>query len=83
MSRHHYKQEENIYSSACIQALEQEYCSSCSAAVISPCLVSSHGLGARIMSRIYDGGRKAVYTAAVGAMLANNMVVPAYADPGL
>ncbi len=76
MSRHHYKQAENIYSSACIQALEQEYCSSCSAAV-----VSSHGLGARIMSRIYDGGRKAVYTAAVGAMLANNMVVPAYADP--
>ena len=72
---------ENIYSSACIQALEQEYCSSCSAAVISPCLVSSHGLGARIMSRIYDGGKRAVYTATVGAMLANNMVLPAYADP--
>ena len=58
---------ENIYSSACIQALEQEYCSSCSAAV-----VSSRGLGARVMSRIYNGGRQALYTATVGAMLVNN-----------
>ena len=42
MSKHSPKVE-NIYSSACIQALEQEYCSSCSAAVVSSCLVSSHG----------------------------------------
>jgi len=71
--------EENIYSSAVIQALEQEYCSSCSAAVVSSCcLVSSHGLGARVMSRIYHGGRQAVYTATVAAMLVQNMAVPAY-----
>ncbi|MBO4675152.1 MAG: hypothetical protein J5601_03585, partial [Elusimicrobiaceae bacterium] len=73
-------QPENIYSSACIQALEEQYCSSCSAAVVSSCCVSSHGLGYRVVSRIYDGGRRAVYTATVGAMLANNMALPAYAD---
>ena len=67
------RQEENIYSSACIQALEQEYCSSCSAAV-----VSSRGLGARVVSRIYNGGRQALYTATVGAMLMNNMAAPAW-----
>ena len=78
MSKHHSPQEENIYSSACIQALEQEYCSSCSAAVVSSCLVSSHGYGARVVSRIYHGGRRAVYTATVAAMLANNMALPAY-----
>lgn len=78
MSKHHSPQEDNIYSSACIQALEQEYCSSCSAAVVSSCLVSSHGYGARLVSRIYNGGRRAVYTAAVGAMLANNTALPAY-----
>ena len=77
MSKHSPKVE-NIYSSACIQALEQEYCSSCSAAVVSSCLVSSHGYGARLVSRIYNGGRRAVYTAAVGAMLANNTALPAY-----
>lgn len=77
MSKHHCT--EDIYSSACVQALEQEYCSSCSAAVVSSCCVSSHGLGARIMSRIYDGGRRAVYTAAIGAMLTNNMALPAQA----
>ena len=65
---------EDIYSSSFIQALEQEYCTSCSAAVVSSgCVVSSHGLGARLVSRIYHGGRKAVYTATVGAMLANNL----------
>ena len=69
---------EDIYSSAVIQALEQEYCSSCSAAVVSSACVSSHGLGARIMSRIYYGGRQAIYTATVGAMLANNMALPVY-----
>lgn len=78
MSKHHSPQEDNIYSSACIQALEQEYCSSCSAAVVSSCLVSSHGYGARVVSRIYNGGRRAVYTATVAAMLANNMALPAY-----
>ena len=69
---------ENIYSSAYVQALEQEYCSSCSAVIASSCCVSSHGLGYRVVSRIYEGGRRAVYTATVGAMLANNMVLPAY-----
>ena len=78
MSKRYSPQEENIYSSACIQALEQEYCSSCSAAVVSSCLVSSHGYGARVVSRIYNGGRRAVYTATVAAMLANNMALPAY-----
>ncbi len=78
MSKHYSPPEENIYSSACIQALEQEYCSSCSAAVVSSCLVSSQGYGARLVSRIYNGGRRAVYTAAVGAMLANNTALPAY-----
>ena len=77
MSKHHSPQEENIYSSACIQALEQEYCSSCSAAVVSSCIVS-RGFGERLVSRIYNGGRRAVYTAAVGAMLANNTALPAY-----
>ena len=77
MSKHHSPQEENIYSSACIQALEQEYCSSCSAAVVSSCIVS-RGFGERLVSRIYNGGRRAVYTAAVAAMLANNMALPAY-----
>ena len=77
MSKHSPKVE-NIYSSACIQALEQEYCSSCSAAVVSSCLVSSQGYGARLVSRIYNGGRRAIYTAAVGAMLANNTALPAY-----
>lgn len=56
-----------------IDELEQLYCSSRSAAVVSSCCVSSHGLGARMVSRIYNGGRKAVYTATVGAMLVNNM----------
>ena len=78
MSKHPSPQEDNIYSSACIQALEQEYCSSCSAAVVSSCLVSSQGYGARVVSRIYNGGRRAVYTATVAAMLANNMALPAY-----
>ena len=77
MSKRYSPQEENIYSSACIQALEQEYCSSCSAAVVSSCIVS-RGFGERLVSRIYNGGRRAVYTAAVGAMLANNMALPAY-----
>lgn len=77
MSKHHSPQEENIYSSACIQALEQEYCSSCSAAVVSSCIVS-RGFGERLVSRIYNGGRRAVYTAAVAAMLANNTALPAY-----
>lgn len=76
MSKHSPKVE-NIYSSACIQALEQEYCSSCSAAVVSSCIVS-RGFGERLVSRIYNGGRRAVYTAAVGAMLANNTALPAY-----
>ena len=72
---------ENIYSSAVIQALEQEYCCSRSAAVLSSsCLVSSHGLGARLMSRIYNGGRQAVYTATVGAMLVNNIATPVYGE---
>ena len=77
MSKRYSPQEENIYSSACIQALEQEYCSSCSAAVVSSCIVS-RGFGGRLVSRIYNGGRRAVYTAAVAAMLANNMALPAY-----
>ena len=77
MSKHSPKVE-NIYSSTCIQAFEQEYCSSCSAAVISPCLLSSRSFGERLVSRIYNGGRRAVYTAAVGAMLANNTALPAY-----
>ncbi|WP_428047002.1 autotransporter outer membrane beta-barrel domain-containing protein [Candidatus Avelusimicrobium fimicolum] len=77
MSKRYSPQEENIYSSACIQALEQEYCSSCSAAVVSSCIVS-RGFGERLVSRIYNGGRRAVYTAAVAAMLANNTALPAY-----
>ena len=76
MSKHSPKVE-NIYSSTCIQALEQEYCSSCSAAVVSSCIVS-RGFGERLVSRIYNGGRRAVYTATVAAMLANNMAMPAY-----
>ena len=79
MSNRQHKQNENIYSSAIIQDLEQRYCSSCSAAVISPCLVSSRGFGERLVSRIYNGGRQAIYTATMGAMLANNMALPAYA----
>ena len=78
MSKRYSPPEENIDSGAYIQALEQEYCSSCSAAVVSSCLVSSHGYGARVVSRIYHGGRRAVYTATVAAMLANNMALPAY-----
>lgn len=77
MSKHYSPPEENIYSGACIQALEQEYCSSCSAAVVSSCIVS-RGFGERLVSRIYNGGRRAVYTAAVGAMLVNNTAMPAY-----
>jgi len=80
MSTKRHQQTENIYSSACIQALEQQYCSSCSAAVISPCLVSSQGFGERIVSRIYNGGRQIAYTATVGAMLVNNLATPAYAN---
>ena len=73
MSKHTPKTE-NIYNSLCIQQLEQQYCSSCSAAVVSSCcVVSSRGLGERLVSRIYNGGRKAVYAATVGAMLANNL----------
>lgn len=61
-----------------IDELEQIYCSSRSAAVVSSCcVVSSHGLGARMVSRIYNGGRKAVYMATVGAMLINN-AMPVY-----
>lgn len=78
MSKRYSPPEENIDSGAYIQALEQEYCSSCSAAVVSSCLVSSHGYGARVVSRIYHGGFRAVYTATVAAMLANNMALPAY-----
>ena len=74
---------QNIYSSACVQALEQEYCSSCSAAVVSSCLVSSQGFGARVMSRIYNGGRSVIYTTAIGAMLTTNMATPIYAAPVL
>ena len=72
---------ENIYSSAVIRNLEQEYCCSRSAVVASSsCLVSSHGLGARLMSRVYNGGRQIVYTATVGAMLVNNMAVPLHGE---
>ena len=78
MSKHHHSQED-IYTSQVVQALEQKYCSSCSAAVVSSCLVSSHGLGARVVSRIYDGGRKAVYTAAVAAMMVQNLTPDALA----
>lgn len=77
MSKRYSPPEENIDSGACIRALEQEYCSSCSAAVVSSCIVS-RGFGERLVSRIYNGGRRAVYTAAVGAMLANNTALPAY-----
>ena len=77
MSKRYSPPEENIDSGAYIQALEQEYCSSCSAAVVSSCIVS-RGFGERLVSRIYNGGRRAVYTAAVAAMLANNMALPAY-----
>ena len=79
MSKRQHKQDENIYSSAIILKLEQQYCSSCSAAVISPCLASSRGFGERLVSRIYNGGRQVIYTATMGAMLANNMALPAYA----
>ena len=74
-----YRQEENIYSSQVVQALEQKYCSSCSAAVVSSCLVSSQGLGARVVSRIYHGGRQVVYTATATAMLLQNMAPAAQA----
>ena len=77
MSKRYSPPEENIDSGAYIQALEQEYCSSCSAAVVSSCIVS-RGFGERLVSRIYNGGRRAVYTATVAAMLANNMALPAY-----
>lgn len=70
-----------VYSSACRQALEQQYCSSCSAAVgSSACVVSSQGFGARLISRVYYGGRQAIYTATVGAMLVNNLAIPAYGE---
>ena len=74
------KKTETIYSNSVVHALEQQYCSSCSAAVISPCLVSSQSFGERVVSRIYNGGRQIVYTATVGAMLVNNLAVPAYAN---
>ena len=48
-------------------------------AVIGSCIVSSRSIGERIVSRIYYGGRKAAYTAAIGAMIANNLNLPAYA----
>ena len=72
MSKHRQEQED-IYSSACVQALELKYCSSCSAAVVSSCLVSSHGLGARLVSCVYHGGRRVVYTVTAAAMLVQNM----------
>ena len=82
MAKHHKEvkniKEENIYNSAYIQELEKEYCCSRSAVVSSCCLVSSRGLGARLMSHVYNGGRRVVYTATMGAMLANNMAIPAY-----
>ena len=56
---------QDIYTSCYIQQLEEAYCTSRSAAVVSSCLVSSQGLGARVVSRIYNGGRKALYTATV------------------
>ena len=79
MSTYHQIPEDNIYSSAIVQALEQTYCSSCSAAVVSSCLVSSQRFGARVVSRIYNGGRQAVYTAAVAAMMVQNLTPGAYA----
>ena len=41
------KSTENIYSSAVVQALEQQYCSSCSAAVVSPCSSMGNPLNAK------------------------------------
>ena len=72
---------EGIYNSGYIQNLEREYCSTCSAVVASSQLMlSSCGFGARVMSRIYEGGRRFMYTAAVGGMLLNNMAPAAMAD---
>ena len=71
---------EGIYNSNYIQSLERKYC--CSSAVLasSGCVVSSGGLGGRVALRIYEGGRRLMYTAAVGAMLLNNMAPAAMAD---
>jgi len=66
---------ENIYTSHCLQNLEDVYCNNRSA-------VTSAGLScgsATLPTRIINGGKKVIYTATMAAMLLNN-IMPAYAD---
>ena len=61
---------ENIYTSKYIQELENTYCTSRSA------IVSQVGLScgsASLPTRIINGGRKILYTAAMTGMLVNNL----------
>ena len=67
------KKNENIYTSHYIQSLEEVYCHSRSA-------VTSVGLScssANLPTRIINGGKKAIYTATMTAMLLNNMALQA------
>lgn len=71
------KHQENIYTSRYIQELENNYCTSRSA------IVSQVGLScgsATLATRIINGGKRALYTAAVAGMLVNNMAPYGYAD---
>ena len=68
------KKNENIYTSRYIQGLEDIYCHSRSA-------VTSVGLSCgstTLPTRIINGGKRAIYTATMAAMLLNN-TIPAYA----
>nr|MCR5504969.1 hypothetical protein [Elusimicrobiaceae bacterium] len=71
------KKNENIYTSRYIQSLEDVYCHSRSA------VTSEMGLScgsASLPTRIINGGKKAIYTATMTAMLLNNMAPQAWAD---
>jgi len=70
------KKNENIYTSRYIQGLEDVYCHSRST------VTSEMGLSccsANFPTRIINGGKKAIYTATMTAMLLNN-TIPAYVD---
>ena len=63
---------DNIYTSRYIQDLENYYCDSRSAVTSACC-------SANLPTRIINGGKKAIYTATMAAMLLNN-TMPAYAN---
>ena len=70
------KDNENIYTSRYIQELENTYCTSRSA------IVSQAGLScasASLPTRIINGGKKILYTAAMTGMLINNIAPQAFA----